>query len=244
MGDERSDPGFNRFLNLLGKQESVRLGPSLMRIALRRGELLTEAGEPIRYVWFPHDAVVSSQSVLAGGEIVENGTIGREGFVGFSALLGSDIAIARTITQIPGEASRAPLSVILAAWEESDRFRRRFRLYVRALLVQLGQSVACNALHNVEQRLARWLLMTGDRVGCDSFAMTQEFLAEMLAVQRPTVSLAAASLQRAQLIRYARGSLTILDRAGLEAAACECYGVVRNAFAFEAMPAAGKSTPP
>jgi CRP-like cAMP-binding protein len=200
---------------------------------LSRGTVLADAGDEIGDAWFPHDAVVSFQAMMRNGDVAENGTVGREGFTGFSGLLGSNVAINRTIVQVPGEASCVPLAVLQALWQESDAFRQRTLLYFRELVVQLSQCVACNALHNVEQRMARWLLMTQDRTGNDAVALTQEFLAEMLAVQRPTVTEVARELQKAKLIRYARGNIEILDRAGLERRACECYAVMRRAFAFD-----------
>jgi CRP-like cAMP-binding protein len=232
----------NRFLASLPREDRSRLAPHLVPTHLRRGQVLTEAGAPLREVWFPHDAVVSFQSIMSDGEVAESGTLGSEGFVGFSGLLGSDIAISHAVVQVPGDAARTRLAVVQSAWSESEAFRQQVLLYIRAVLAQLSQSVACNALHSVEQRLARWLLMTHDRAGRDTFAITQEFIAEMLAVHRPTVTVVLQRLQDAKLIRHTRGTMTVLDRAGLEGAACECYGVVHRAFYFEGE-AATKAAP-
>jgi CRP-like cAMP-binding protein len=233
VDDQSVRPNCNHFLGSLSRKDYQRLKPHLEVRFLSRGTLLADAGDPIREAWFPSTAVISFQSTMKNGEVAESGTTGREGFTGFSGLLGSNIEISRSIVQVPGEASRVNVKILQSAWRESESFRQHVLLYLRALLVQLSQSVACNALHNVQQRLARWLLMTQDRAGNDAVAITQEFLAEMLAVHRPTVTEVARELQRRKLIRYARGNIEILNRAALEKVACECYGIVCHAFALD-----------
>lgn len=222
----------NRFLASLGRNDGELITPHAQTLDLPRGRLLTDTGAPILDAWFPHDAVISFQSVMANGQAVENGTIGREGFAGFSALLGSPLEISRSLVEVPGRAARVPLPVLQSVWTESSAFREKVLLYVRAILVQLAQSVACAALHSVEQRLARWLLMTHDRVDQDDLALTHEYLGEMLGVQRPTITRTVERFETAGIIRSRRGRITVQDRAALEKAACECYAVVQSAFEF------------
>ncbi|HWI27886.1 MAG TPA: Crp/Fnr family transcriptional regulator [Stellaceae bacterium] len=222
----------NQFLASLDRNDGAFIMPHAQTVELPRGRLLTDTGGPIVDAWFPHDAVISFQSVMANGQAVENGTIGREGFAGFSALLGSHLEISRSLVEVPGHAARVPLSVVQSAWTESLAFREKVLLYVRAVLVQLAQSVACAALHSVEQRMARWLLMTHDRVGQDDLALTHEYLGEMLGVQRPTITRTVERFEKAGSIRSRRGRITVQDRAELERAACECYAAVRSAFDF------------
>jgi CRP-like cAMP-binding protein len=158
-------------------------------------------------------------------------TRGNEGLVGLAALLGAEGSESQTLAEIPGTALRLPAAVLVAAVDAQPALRRLLLRYTQAYLTQVAQGAACNRLHGIEARCARWLLMTHDRVGgSDAFPLTQEFLAIMLGVRRAGVSVAAGALQDAGLIRYRRGGIRVLDRAGLEAAACECYGVVRRQY--------------
>ena len=220
----------NRLLAALPGGELERLGPRIEEVRLERGAILADAEQPFEHVYFPHDSVVSLVSLMQDGRVAETATIGREGVVGFEALLHSETAFKRQIVQVPGRASRIEYGWLLPALSDLHQLRRVMCCYVRAFIGQVLQSVACNGLHSVDVRCSRWLLMTHDRVGKDSFPLTQEFLAEVLGVHRPTVTVAARMLQEAGLIRYSRGVVTILDRPGLENAACECYGIVRRRF--------------
>ena len=157
-------------------------------------------------------------------------TVGNEGAVGAGALLDDNTATGRYLVQLPGSALAIEPAKLRIALEESPSLRALLAAYARAFVGQVMQSVACNAVHSAEERCARWLLMTHDRSGGDTFALTQEFLAQMLGVHRPTVTIVARTLQRAGLIRYSRGSITVLDRAGLEEAACECYHLIRRRY--------------
>jgi CRP-like cAMP-binding protein len=195
------------------------------------GAIVTEAGAPTDAVYFPQTCVASLVNPT-GKRPVEVGTIGSEGFVGLSAFLEGGAFPSRTLWQIPGEVKRMPLGDFLEGVRAHPVFERQLRRYTHALLVQVGQTVACNALHTIVQRCARWLLMTHDRVGmAPEFPLTQEFLSYMLGVRRATVTEAANALKRDGLIQYSRGHITVLNRQGLEAAACECYAVVRDHFA-------------
>jgi CRP-like cAMP-binding protein len=164
--------------------------------------------------------------------LAETATIGPEGFIGFEPLLGGDIGSQRILVQVGGTASRLPIERLLIAAQRSASLRATLLAYVRYFLIQVLQSVACNGLHAVNERCARWLLMAHDRTGTDSFNLTHEFLAEMLGIRRPSLTIAARKLQRAGLIRYSRGTITITNRKGLEGASCECYAIVRNALEY------------
>jgi CRP-like cAMP-binding protein len=164
------------------------------------------------------------------GDVVEFATIGAEGFVGVPVFLGSDAMPSRALVQIPGNAFRASKPDFLAGIAADAEFRALLMRYTLALMTQIAQSTSCNRLHEVQERCARWLLQTHDRVHEDSFPLTQEFLAQMLGVHRPTVTVAAGMLQKAGLIDYSRGRITVRDRAGLEAAACPCYRFITQEY--------------
>jgi len=224
--------GRNGLLAALDSDDWEYLRPALDVVQLERGLVLYEAGRPIRHIYFPHNAVVSLVAVMRDGQLAETGTLGREGFTGSETILGNiDTANSRSVVQVAGTASKVPLSTLRACLDERPHACLLLMAYARALFAQVLQSVACNAMHNVEQRCARWLLMTHDRAAADSFELTQEFLAAMLGVRRASVNVVGSAFQKAGLIRYSRGKITILDRAGLEAASCECYGIIRRVFA-------------
>jgi CRP-like cAMP-binding protein len=174
--------------------------------------------------------VVSLLAPLAGGELLEVGVVGREGLVGLPVLLGEDSSTTEALVQAPGTAWRVPAAELRRALETGAALRALLLRYVLAFHVQVAQTAACNARHALEERFARWLLMAHDRAEGDAFPLTQEFAAMMLGVRRAGVSVAAAVLQKAGAIAYAHGRVAVLDRAGLEAASCECYGTVRRQF--------------
>ncbi len=182
-------------------------------------------------VYFPTTAVLSVLTIMRDGAAVEIGTFGREGLSGAQLVLGGESTPSRLICQVPGDAYRMSVASFLHAFETSATLHRLATRYTEALFNFMGQSIACNRLHGVNERCARWLLLTHDRVDGDEFELTQEFLAIMLGVQRPVVSLAAAALQHAGFIRYRRGHVQVRDRAGLESAACECYEINAREFA-------------
>jgi CRP-like cAMP-binding protein len=224
------DVGANLFLRSIGANSYARLAPELEMLDMRARFVLWEPDAPIRSVYFPHTCVMSIIVPLRGDVSVEAGTVGREGFLGVPVLLGGQSTSTQAIVQVAGSASRLPSSVFRRALAEDDSLREFSLRYAQALLEQTAQSVACNGRHDLSERCARWLLMTHDRVDGEEFHLTQEFLATMLGVRRATVTVAAATLQRAGLIQYQRGRVTIIDREGLEDAACECYDVVRRKF--------------
>jgi CRP-like cAMP-binding protein len=227
----------NRLLAALAPDDLRRLAPHLERVDLARGTVLLEPHAELQHVWWPEDCIISLVIPTREGGAAEAATIGCEGMVGFIAALGvPPRALARDRVQVPGRALRLPLTTLREAFAASPRLHQVCLCYVAALIAHILQSVACNALHTVEARLARWLLLFQDRIdGTEALPITQELLAEVLGVQRTTVTTAARALQQAGLIAYKWGSVTVLDRAGLERASCECYGVVREH--YERVPA-------
>jgi CRP-like cAMP-binding protein len=218
-------------LELLPTDERAWLTPRIERVTLKVGEILAEANEPYRHVYFPETCVLSFVNHMSGHEVgVEVGTIGKEGMAGLSVFLDAMAAPSMTLAQIPGEAARVDAHVFAAGTAHLPQLERRLRRYTHAFLTQVAQTAACNRMHAVQQRCARWLLMTHDRVGTDSFALTHRFLAFMLGVRRASVTDVASGLQRRGLIRYSRGVITIADRAGLEQASCDCYRIVHEHF--------------
>ena len=229
--EERSVYGReNRLLALLTPSDRKRIAPMLGRVHTEVRTPLWEPNRPIQSVYFP---LTSVNSVIAiddeGGEI-EVGTIGNEGLVGLPVFLGAETAPGRAFTQIEGDSERMAADDFARAAQTMPSLREALQLYTQGFVTQISQSVACNQLHSPDQRLARWLLSCADRVMDDQFAMTQQFLGQMLGVRRATVNEAAQHLQERGLIQYSRGLLRIIDREGLTAAACPCYRIVRDEF--------------
>jgi CRP-like cAMP-binding protein len=218
----------NRLIAEMSDDLYARLLPHLEVVPLTPRTVLAESGSHLRYAYFPHAGVICLMAALRKGG-AETATIGPEGFVGFEVLLGSAVASQRVLVQVGGIASRMPIEILSGLARESAPLRELLLGYVRYFMIQVLQSVACNGLHSVQERCARWLLMAHDRAGTNSFQLTQEFLAELLGIQRPSVTIVARTLQKAGLIRYSRGLIAITDRQGLEEAACECYEMVRKA---------------
>ncbi|HET9868682.1 MAG TPA: Crp/Fnr family transcriptional regulator, partial [Nitrospira sp.] len=214
----------NRLLAALPAADYRRILPSLTVVPLKLKDILHRPGEPIRDVYFPGGGFCSIVTVLQDGSMVEIATIGREGMVGVSAVL--DGAPATSATMVQGETDTCYRMHVDAFRREIERrgaFHELMTHFTQALYGFVAQSTACNAVHSVEQRLARWLLMARDRMGRDDFPLTQEFVAMMLGASRPTVTVVAGTLQKAGLITYHRGHVTIVDGERLEAASCECY---------------------
>jgi CRP-like cAMP-binding protein len=221
----------NRLLLALESKELEILSGRLAHVVLEKGSLLHDPGDQIDTIYFPHDTVISLMTLMEGGEAIESATIGREGALGLQAAANPRQALSRAIVQVAGNASRISASDLGRIWHDSPSLRMLADRHGDALFGHAIQSVACNALHSVEARFCRWLLSCHDRIDSDRIALTQEFLADMLGVQRTTVTVVARALQASGLIRYSRGVVDILDRDGLEAIACECYGAVRRTYA-------------
>jgi CRP-like cAMP-binding protein len=224
-------PEQNRLLRALPHAEYEQLLPGLEDVTLRSGEVLFETGERIAYVYFPQHAVVSLLAPVAGGAGVEIAIIGNEGMVGLSVFLGTPTATSQAVSQVPDGVRRLPVAGFLRALSRGTAFRRILLRYADTLLGQIAQCAACNQRHSVAQRCARWFLMAHDRVGADRFLLTQEFLAQMLDVGRPTVSLAARQLHAVGAITYSRGHVTITSRTQLERASCACYAALVRDYA-------------
>lgn len=218
----------NSLLAALPRDEFIRLHAQMEQVSLTRGQVLYEPGERVREVYFPLDAQVSLLMVVERAKALEVGLVGREGMVGMALALGVEHAPVRALVQGSGSALRVKAGAFQAALAGSPALQRELYRYAYAKLAQARQTAACNRFHVVEARLARWLLMTRDRVRSDSFHLTHEFLADVLGVRRAGVTNAATDLQQRKLIRYHRGDIRILDGAGLKAASCPCYEIVRN----------------
>ena len=218
----------NNLLAALPRQDYQRMLAEMDPVTLSYGEVLYEPGQRVRQVYFPSDAHVSVLVVVESGKALEVGLIGREGVVGIGLALGVEHSSVRALVQGSGTALRMPAGAFLEELARCAPLQRELHRYAYAKLAQARQTAACNRFHLVEARLARWLLMTGDRVRSDRFHLTHEFLADVLGVRRVGVTNAAGNLQRRKLIGYRRGDITILDRGGLEGASCPCYAIVRN----------------
>ena len=221
----------NRILAALPDADRVRLMQSMDEVELDRGDAVYAANGPIKHIYFPRIGVLSMVIDTTDGRTVEVGTIGPEGFAGLPILHEADTSPVRVYCQAtPCICRRLPTSLFEQEVRSPSVLQSLANRYAQAHLNLAGQSIACNSLHPIEERLARWLLMTQDRVRMDELNLTQEILSEMLGVRRASVTTAAGTLQKAGLIEYRRGKIKVLDRAGLEAATCECYGVVRKEF--------------
>jgi PAS domain S-box-containing protein len=224
----KGDPIANSLLAALPRKDYQCLHAGLEPVTLTYGEVLYEPGDPIRHVYFPNDSLVSLLTTVEDHEALEVGLVGREGVVGISLALGMDVASVRALVQGTGTALRMKSARFLKELRQSLHLQRALYRYTHAMLAQVEQTAACNRFHVVQERLARWLLMTRDRVQSNDFRLTQEFLSHMLGVQRVGVTRAAGQLQKRKLIEYSRGKIRIVDQRGLEAASCSCYQIVRN----------------
>jgi CRP-like cAMP-binding protein len=218
----------NLLLETLPSADHVRMLAIMESVSLPVHSMLYEAGVRPKYAYFLTDGIASVVINAAGGQIAEVAIIGREGLSGATHLLGPLPIPAECFMQIAGSARRLLLSDLETLFRNSPPMRTRVLEFVQMIGVNTSQLAACNALHSLDQRLARWLLVVQDRMGSPSYLLTHEFLAEMLVVQRPTLSIAAASLQRDGIIQYRHGNLRILDRDTLERCACECYHISRD----------------
>jgi CRP-like cAMP-binding protein len=220
----------NRILAALEPEDFEVLAPHLESVTLLRGQVLYEPGDTILHAYFPQDAVVSLVNVMEDGSSVEVGVFGREGVLGLLSALVTREAFGRYIVQISGTASRIPFERLNQLRNARPKLRQLIMNYGEVLLAQTFQTVSCNAVHAVEARCCRWILSMHDRADQNTLPLTHEFLAEMLGVQRSTVSVVTRTLQTAGLIQQSRGGITVANRAGLEEAACECYGKIRRIY--------------
>jgi CRP-like cAMP-binding protein len=227
---EASPPAVNRLLAALPDAEYQRLVPHLKHVQLSLKQVVHEVGEPIEYVYFPHRSIVSLLLTMDDGSMVEAGVVGNDGVTGIPAALGDNIATTTGTVQVADSAMRMKASLLKTEFQQGGSLQSLLLRYMQALYAQVSQGAACNRLHRLDERLARWLLIICDRVQSNELPMTQEFMSQMLGVRRAGVTEAANSLQQAGLIRYTRGKITILNRQELEAASCECYKIIKGEY--------------
>jgi CRP-like cAMP-binding protein len=218
----------NRLLRALPEPVLTRLGPALEPVALALGDVAWDGDQRPGWVYFPTDSVIALIHTVEDGHTVEIGLIGNEGFVGIACILGGGRSPTHAVVQVAGGALRLGVADLQAEFRRGGALQLVLLRYVQALITQVSQAAVCNRLHQLEERLCAWLLSIRDRVFTDHLLMTHDRIAHLLGVRREGVATAAAHLQAAGLIHYARGHIRILDRPGLEAAACECYRVVRD----------------
>jgi CRP-like cAMP-binding protein len=221
-------PIHNQLLAALPIEEYRRLFPKLERIALTYGENIYERGETIDHVYFPESGIISLLAAVEASATLEIGIVGREGIVGLALFLGVRTSNHRAIVQGAGFAMRMKAADFLTECQHGGMLPQFLLRFTHSLLTQVSQSAACYRFHPIEARLARWLLMTSDRMETNEFQITQEFLSNMLGVRREAVNKSAARLQQKQLISYSRGNISIINRASLEAAACQCYAIIKD----------------
>jgi CRP-like cAMP-binding protein len=221
----------SRLIETLPESERAALLEGSTPISLEVGQILADAGQPMTHAYFPMSGVLSLVTVLEDGSMIEAATVGNEGLVGMSLVLGgSESTSVRAMCQVKGDAYRMPAAVLVRLFEELPTFRSMLLRYAHALFVQAAQSAACNRLHPAEARAAKWLLLCDDRVEGNRFHLTQEFLAQMLGVRRASITEVANHLRDNGLIDYRRGDITILDRPGLEGMSCGCYVQIRTEY--------------
>ncbi len=221
-------PATNSVLRALSRKDGQRLLASNKQVKLKYGDILCEPGKKLRHVYFPNSGIISLLTPVEGHASVEVGLVGRDGMAGMALFLGVGVSPVRMLVQGSGTALRIQAAAFDHELKRNPRLRRALNRYLYGFMAQVGQTAGCNRFHEIGPRLARWLLMTRDRVDSNEFQLTQEFLAHMLGVRRVGVTLAARVLQKKKLIRYSRGKLAILNRKGLERIACGCYRAVND----------------
>jgi CRP-like cAMP-binding protein len=221
-------PNQNHLLAALPTAEFKRLAPHLEQVPMRRGEMLYEPGEQLLHAYFPTTAIVSLHYVMESGATAETAGVGNEGVVGIPLFMGGNTTPSSAVVQTSGHAYRLASRRLKDEFNRGGLMQHLLLRYTQALITQMTQTAACNRHHSVEQQLCRWLLLTLDRVATPELIVTQELIANMLGVRREGITAAAGTLQRAGLIRYRRGHITVLERSGLETCVCECYAVVKK----------------
>jgi CRP-like cAMP-binding protein len=225
---EPGSPSSNRIVSSLPRVDRERLVKVLQPVTFALGDVVYESGGSLPHVYFPTTSVVSLLYTMENGSTAEMGLAGNDGVVGVAVFLGGDTTPNRAVIQIGGGAFKMTAKALREEFARGGPFQRALLRYTQALITQISQTAVCNRLHEVEQRLCRWLLLCHDRVKSDELQMTQEFISNMLGGRRESVTVAAGRLQDAGLIHYARGHISIRDRQGLERTVCECYRIVRD----------------
>ncbi len=224
---ELNSPIANKLLALLPPKEYRRLFPSLEKVPLNYGENIYELGDTIDNVYFPNSGIISVLASIGKSALLEVGIVGNEGMIGLAVFLGVKDSINRVIVQGKGEAMKMKTADFLEACDSGGELPKILRRFTHTLLTQVSQSAVCFRFHEVEARLARWLLMTADRMGSNNFRITQDFLSDMIGVRREAVNKSAVILQDMEIIEYTRGKMKILDRGKLENISCSCYAVIK-----------------
>ncbi|HEX8737086.1 MAG TPA: Crp/Fnr family transcriptional regulator [Pyrinomonadaceae bacterium] len=220
----------NHLLAALPADEFARLEPDLEPVSLSLGEVLYESGDKLTHIYFPTTAIISLLYIMENGATAEIGIAGNDGLIGIALFMGGETTSSRAIVQSAGDAVRMKATALKKAFALGGVFQNILLRYTQSLMTQISQTAVCNRLHSVEQQLCRWLLINHDQLQTDRLVMTHDLIANMLGVRREGVSIAAGNLQKKGLIKYVRGTITMLDRAGLEAAVCECYKVVKDEY--------------
>lgn len=220
----------NRLLKALSANEYEQITPHLKPVELTAGKIIYQVDEPIEYIYFPEDSILSTMTCFEDGTCIETGITGREGMTGFSVVLANTDMPRETVVQSPGSGWQIPTTKFLSVFESGEAMQRIVLSYIYAFFEQVAQSGACINHHPANRRLARWLLMCHDRTDGDNLFITHDFIAQMLGVYRPTVTQAAITLKDKGLIKYSRGTVTILDRRGLEKVSCECYQSIKKIY--------------
>ncbi|WP_319560693.1 Crp/Fnr family transcriptional regulator [Marispirochaeta sp.] len=233
MTDSPKGPGpkQNGLLSVLPEEEYHRIVPQLQLVELPLGKVLYESGASLDWVYFPTDSIVSLLYVMENGASAEIAVVGYEGIVGIALFMGGETMPNRAVVQSAGKAYRLKAQTLTWEFNRGGEFQHILLRYTLALLTQMGQTAVCNRHHTVDQQLCRWLLLSLDRLPSNELSMTQELIANMLGVRREGVTEAAGKLQKAGLIEYHRGKITVINRPGLEKRVCECYQVVKDEFA-------------
>jgi CRP-like cAMP-binding protein len=220
----------NHLLAALPVDEFARLAPDLEPVSLPFGKVIYESGEQLEYIYFPTTAIISLLYIMENGSTAEIGMAGNDGLVGVALFMGGSTTPSRAVVQSAGNAFRLRAKTLQTVFGSAGLFQKILLRYTQALMTQISQTAVCNRLHSVEQQLCRWLLVNYDLLQTNKLTMTHDLIANMLGVRREGVSIAAGHLQKQGLIKYVRGTITILDRRGLESAACECYQVVKDEY--------------
>jgi CRP-like cAMP-binding protein len=222
--------GANHLLGALPAEVFGRVAAHLEPVSMPLGSSIYESGSQLQHVYFPTSSIVSLLYVLENGASAEIAVVGNEGVVGISLFMGGDTTPSRAVVQSAGEGYRLKAAILKSEFHRGGQLMQLLLRYTQALITQMCQTAVCNRHHSIEQQLSRWLLLSLDRLSSNELVMTQELIANMLGVRREGVTEAAGKLQRAGLIRYSRGRITVLDRPGVERSVCECYAVVKKEF--------------
>jgi len=225
-----NDASKNYLLAALPEAEFVRVKSKLESVSFKLGEVLYESGDKLDHVYFPTTAIISMLYVMENGATAEIGVVGNDGLIGNALFLGGDTTTSRAVIQSAGEAVKMQAKQVKTEFALGGKFQELLLRYTQALMTQISQTAVCNRLHSLEQQLCRWLLLSHDRLDSNVLVMTHDLISNMLGVRREGVTLAAQKLAKRKLIKNVRGTITVVDRQGLEEAACECYEVVNNEY--------------